>query len=35
LLRVADEQGLRRGVHPGFVRLRPGGGRHPRATGPR
>jgi DNA-binding MarR family transcriptional regulator len=23
LLRVADQQGLRRGVHPGFARLRP------------
>jgi hypothetical protein len=23
LLRVADHQGLRRGVHPGFARLRP------------
>ncbi len=25
LLRVADQQGLRPGVHPGFSRLRPGG----------
>lgn len=25
LLRVANQQGLQRGVHPGFARLRPGG----------
>jgi len=24
LIRVADDQGLKRGVHPGFARLRPG-----------
>jgi hypothetical protein len=27
LLRVADEQGLTRGVHPGFAKLRPQGER--------
>ena len=27
LMRVADQQGLRRGVHPGFARLRPKSGR--------
>jgi DNA-binding MarR family transcriptional regulator len=32
LLRVADQQGLRRGVHPGFERLRLQGGRAPRST---
>jgi DNA-binding MarR family transcriptional regulator len=32
LLRVADQQGLLRGVHPGFERLRPRGGRAPRST---
>jgi DNA-binding MarR family transcriptional regulator len=29
LLRVADEQGLTRGVHPGFAKLRPEGERAP------
>jgi DNA-binding MarR family transcriptional regulator len=29
LLRVADQQGLRRGVHPGFARLRPQSGDTP------
>jgi DNA-binding MarR family transcriptional regulator len=32
LTRVADQQGLRPGVHPGFARLRPGTGRPSRAT---
>jgi DNA-binding MarR family transcriptional regulator len=32
LLRVADQQGLRRGVHPGFARLRPASGRPSRST---
>ena len=32
LLRVADQQGLRPGVHPGFARLRPGTSRASRAT---
>ena len=33
LLRVADQQGLRPGVHPGFARLRPDGRRASRTTG--
>jgi DNA-binding MarR family transcriptional regulator len=33
LSRVADQQGLRPGVHPGFARLRPEIGRASRATG--
>jgi DNA-binding MarR family transcriptional regulator len=33
LLRVADQQGLRPGVHPGFARLRPDGRRASRTPG--
>ena len=33
LQRVADQQGLRPGVHPGFARLRPEGGRASKAIG--
>jgi DNA-binding MarR family transcriptional regulator len=34
LLRVADHQGLRRGVHPGFAKLRPGTSRPSKTTDP-